>query len=602
MPVYNQCVAVTATSDNTDHSHSAQPNVTVDFDTQVIPLLTRYGCNSGACHGAAAGRGEFRLSLFGSRPEQDFRAIVHQFRGRRIARTHPTDSLIWQKATETISHGGEQRFADDSPASELLLQWLQAGATRTTQREMTAFDATFVPFDTESAATDPAQPGFALMPVDGLRRGHIRCIAVFRSVTAADPAVDGHRSDLAGNPFDDQIQDDLIREDVTAWTVLTAEDPTALQIDDSGDVAITRPGRHIAVARFLNRMVPVEILIPFPSNHFETDRVISAAAVNPAKQTIDTLVDQRLHLLGLSAQPSISDEAFLRRVMLDLAGRLPTPGEQQRFADSVSPDHRTQLIDELLANPAFSTVWGNHLSDLFRVDTIRQQAAQQAMQSWLRKCVLNRVGFDEMVRQMLTAEGPVATSGPTGFYLAATNAGTQAEYVSEVLLGIRLRCANCHDHPLDRWTQDDYHGLAAVFAGIERGEQIRWTSHGVVIHPGTGQPAVPQLPGGISIDSVEDGRTALAAWMTDPQHPLLARAFVNRVWQILIGRALVEPVDDFRVSNLPSNPELLDYLTSEFVRCGYDLRSIIRKICSSDVYRRRCSFNKETHSSESICG
>ncbi|MCA9063827.1 MAG: DUF1553 domain-containing protein, partial [Planctomycetaceae bacterium] len=522
----------------------------MDFGTEIIPLLTKHGCNSGACHGAAAGRGEFRLSLFGSHPQKDYRSMVHDLKSRRINLSIPERSLLWKKATESVSHEGGQRFEPDSPASKRLIQWIRQGAPGPGHQRLLEFQVRLIAEQNPDDAPN-AQPSEGQQT----RCGRIECIAKYN---------DGQT------------------ENVGDWTVLTPEDAATCRIGSDGSVSVSIPGRHLVTARFLNRVVPIEIIVPYsrgglvaPENEAQTSR-------------IDHFVNLRLEEMGLAAAGQCSDLQFLRRASLDLTGTLPDDDDIRWFQDQAGESRREVLVDRLMQDPRFVDLWTLRLSEILRVTQIHDDAAVECMISWIKGSLRDHTGFDGMIREMLLAEGPPAEYGPAGFYLVGSDARTQAEYVAEALMGARLRCANCHDHPLDRWTQDDYHGLAAVFAGVERGSTIRYTDHGTVIHPGTGQPAVPRTPGHQFLAAAQDYRRALADWMTSPANRIVPRAMVNRLWRLLMGRGLVEPVDDFRETNLASHPALLEYLTDEFVASGYDIQHVIRLIVMSQAYSRSC--------------
>jgi hypothetical protein len=516
----------------------AADSAAVDFDTQIVPVLTRFGCNSGACHGAAAGRGGFRLSLYGSNPEFDHESIAFDLKGRRVNTAHPEESLVLLKPTESLNHGGGERFDLDSDPAQLLRAWVRHGARRDSARSLDELRVT-------PASVTLQKIG---QPVT------FQATAVFSDGTSRD---------------------------VTAWTVFKAEDDAAVEVSSRKAVPLRR-GRHIVTARFLDRVLASEILVPF--NEEPTGPAADQIA---GASFIDNLIDRRLSELHLPASPQISDEAFLRRVSLDLTGRLPSPADVLATREKLLD--RKQLVERLLNSEAFVDYWTHWLTQLLRVRTQPQdQTAARTFHAWIRTQVTSNTPLDEIARQLLTATGDTHEVGPANFYLAAAGARAQAEYASEVLMGVRLRCANCHDHPLDRWSQDDYHGLSAIFAKVKRGRVISIGS-GEVSHPRTGEAAVPRIPGSRFLDEKTDGRIALAAWLTSPDNPYFARAFVNRIWKTVIGRGLVEPTDDLRATNPATHPKLLTKLAADFAANKFDLRHTLRIICTSRVYGRSSS-------------
>ena len=505
----------------------------VDFDTEVMPLFTRYGCNSGACHGSAAGRGGFKLSLYGSRPASDYDAIALELGHRRVNRAVPEHSLLLLKPTGQFDHGGDVRFSEDSPAAHRLLDWIRQGAVRRGERHLERLEIV-------------NDKNFADQPGD----------SVSMQVLA-------HFSDGSST-------------DVTRDTSFIPDDPASVQIDSDGRAVLRRHGRHIVVARFLDQVRPVELLLPW-------EQSVSIAS---STHIVDEAVDERLRVLGIPASPQSSDAAFVRRVTLDLTGRLPVPEDVGSFVDDTRPNKREMLIDELLGSQGFVDFWTLRLIKQLRVPEIRDQQTAMLFREWIRDCLNESVSWDVVASELVTASGAVSETGPAGFYFVGSDPRSQTEYMSEALLGIRIRCANCHDHPLDQWTQDDYHGLSAIFAGVQKGSTIGFNARGSVIHPGTGQPAVPRLPGERFLSPGTDLRTDLADWMTADNENRLARAFVNRVWAALMGRGLVEPVDDLRVTNPPTHPKLMARLATQFVNDEYDLRQLIRSICTSAAYQR----------------
>lgn len=519
-----------------------QDSAAPHFETEVLPVLTKAGCNAGSCHGAAAGRGGFHLSLWGSDPQADYAAIALEFEGRRVNLAHPEQSLILKKPTGDLDHEGGIPLPDDSPGAKRLFAWIAAGTPRGSHRPLKEFIVT--------PQTQVAKPGHAVV---------LRSEAVFGE-----------------GPF----------EDVTAWTVWKPADPASLTIDPKTMTATAhRPGQHILIARFLDRVVPIQILAPYASEAVDY-------SAEPTGHFIDDLILDRLKSLELPVSPLADSSMFLRRVTLDLSGRLPDPKAVEQFQKLESEtqesiqEHRKKRVDELLDSDEFVDYWTFRLAELLRVGG--QSGGEQAkvFHSWLKEQLRKRTPLDELARELITASGDPLQYGPANFYLVAGDARGQAEYVSQAFLGVRLRCANCHNHPLDRWTQDDYHGFAAVFAKVERTPLVREKAFGNVIHPKTGDPATPRLPGTRNLTQNGDLRKPVADWLTDPKNPYFSRAIVNRLWQAMMGRGLVHPTDDLSETNPATHPELLNRLAVDFVENGYDIRHTLRQIALSRAYQR----------------
>lgn len=514
----------------------------VDFQNDLIPVFTKNGCNTGACHGAAIGRGGFRLSLYGGDPKSDYQSIVQQLAGRRINLSKPDQSLIVLKPTEFIAHGGGTIFDVESSSAELLINWVRQGAHWESSRQLQSVDVS-PQKHVADAIGKPVSFGATARYSDGTTR------------------------------------------DVTEWTIFTAEDSSAVKIDEeSASATILRRGRHIVVARFLSEVVPIELLTPL------TDAKLNLAGQQQAN-FIDQQILATLETLGLPPSETIDDTTFLRRISLDLTGRLPSIKKAQRFAndgDKQAGDRRLQLVDELLGSDEFNQYWTLQLARLLRIRTQAGDAtAANAYHEWLARQVASNTPYDDLARTLITSVGDSAVLGPPNFYRTVKDAREQTEFFSELFMGSRLRCANCHNHPLDHWTQDDYHGLAAIFAKIEPGRIVKLRPSGQVIHPRTQEPAALRIPGGnfLAADA-KDARLDLANWLTAKQNPYFAKAIVNRLWKHMMGRGLVEPADDFRATNPATHPVLLTKLADDFVKNGYDLRHTLRTIATSASYAR----------------
>lgn len=510
---------------------------TIDFDRQVIPVLTKAGCNTGACHGAAVGRGGFRLSLYGGDPEFDYQSIALELQGRRVNLAEPDSSLFILKPTESIVHGGGHRLELDGPGAEILARWVEQGAVRTDSERLENFRV--------SPATHVAK-----RLGDELR---LKATASF-----------------AGQNVD-----------VTPWTVFTPEDPTAVVISAETAVAkLERRGRHVVVARYLDQVVAIELIVPL------TDKAIDLSS-EPRENFIDEQVLQLLETLRLPVSPMTDDATWVRRLTLDLTGRLPTFETVEAYRKSKAPDRKTQLVDQLLASSEFDEFWTMQLAKLLRIRSQPGDAVgAKVYHDWLKAQIAGGVPYDQMAQNVLLATGDSHEIGPANFYRTVGGPREQAEFASELFMGNRLRCANCHNHPLDRWTQDDYHGLAAVFAKLTSGRVIQLNRRGEVTHPRTGESAIPRIPGEQFLPGDDDGRAAFATWLTDDDNPYFAKAIVNRLWKAMMGRGLVEPTDDLRATNPATHPALLRQLADDFVDHDYNLRHTLRRIAFSETYSR----------------
>lgn len=516
---------------------SAQQAGAVDFDTQIMPLITKYGCNSGACHGAAAGRGGLRMSLYGSKPAFDFEQLTLELKGRRVNLARPDQSLLLRKPTEWIAHGGGTRFDADSEPGKLLLRWIEEGANR--------------PASTTTLSHLKVTPSVLVAKLDQVAT--LKATATFSN--------------------GDQ-------QDVTRWTIFQPDDPVAVQIEND-QATILRRGRHIVSARYLDQLVPIEFVVPLNDSVQGTDSTFGKDATN----VVDQHVANRLKVLNLPVSSRADDATMLRRLYVDLTGRLPEPKAIRDFLDDKRPDKSAKLIDALLKSDEFTIYWTYRFSELLRIRTQPQDTqAARTYHAWIRQQIADNVGLDEMVRALINATGDTHEVGPANFYRTVAGAREQAEFVSELFMGMRLRCANCHDHPLDRWTQDDYHGLAAIFAKVKGGRVIEIDPRAEVSHPVTGEAAIPRIPGTAYLTADQDGPKSLADWLASKTNPYFAKAMVNRLWQSVMGTGLIEPTDDLRPTNVATHSELLNALAADFVEHGFDLRRTLRLICNSQTY------------------
>ncbi|MCO8124789.1 DUF1549 and DUF1553 domain-containing protein [Stieleria sp. TO1_6] len=517
--------------------------VEIDFDTQVVPLLTRYGCNAGACHGAAIGRGGLSLSLFGSNPKKDHFALTRDLEGRRVNLFDASKSLLLRKATESMEHGGGERFDAGSLAYQWLERWIDSGARREGGRTVTE-----VVFHPESVMLD--QPGTSV------------------NVSARATFSDG------------------TRQDVTRWTVWESDDPESVSVEtDNQQLRVHRRGEHVVIARYLDRVKAIRLAVPMQ------DLVANDTSVGPPdleqSGLIDRYITQKLRRFRIPASGDADEFAFARRAWLDLAGRLPPVDQLQRFAVDPDPRKRQLLIDRLLAADEFADYWALKWANILAIDSKQlQPAGAEAFQRWLVQQIREDVPWNRVAEEMLTANGDGYDIGPVNFLRSAGGPQGLAESATRVMMGVRLRCANCHDHPFDHWRQQDYHGLAAIFAKLQQGRVVRSLPGSEVTDPVSGRPATQRIPGTRDLAGDADGRQQFADWVTDPENAYFARATVNRVWAQLMGRGLIDPVDDIRATNPPSHPELLDALTREFIAHDFRMKPLVRMICLSDAYGR----------------
>jgi hypothetical protein len=531
----------------------AEATPPVDFDTEIIPVLTRHGCNAGSCHGAAIGRGGFKLSLLGSDAIADHDAIARQLEGRRINLHNADRSLVLLKPSEQTGHEGGYVLPETSVAFETLHRWIDEGGQRLRRRNLVALEVS--PSD---------------VTLD--RIGATREL----SITAT---------------FDDGTT-----HDVTDQTVVIADDPDAVQVDlQRRTLTVIRRGVHVVIARYLDRVMPIRLTVPLQD-------AAPRSASHRSANRIDEYINAQLDRLNVPASPPADDFAFLRRVTLDLTGRLPTPDQLRRFVADDSPRKRSKWIGRLLDDESFAQYWALKWANVLQIDSKQiQPEGAAAFHGWLLERLRRDAPMDESARLMLTSLGDSYVNGAANFSRTGSSPGDLAEHASRVFMGVRLRCANCHNHPLDHWQQDDYHGLAAIFAKVGRGQIVTLSERGEVTHPETGQPAIPRIPGERYLPNDVDGRVEFAQWLTSKSSPYLARVTVNRVWQQLIGRGLVEPVDDLRVTNPATHPELLDWLAQDFVSHGFRLKHTIALICNSAAYQRSSSTVSVNESDSQFC-
>ena len=524
------------------------------FRNHVQSVLSKAGCNSGACHGAAAGKNGFKLSLRGYDPGADFQTITRQSHGRRIVPSDPGRSLLLLKPTGAIPHKGGLRFRVGSLEYRVVSEWIAAGAPAPR------------PEDARLSRLEILPRGVVL------KRGSRQQMIVLAHFT------DGHT------------------EDVTRWAKYSSTNLTVAKIDRDGLVNITGNGEGAIVAWYLSKNVIASITAPY-----ETD--VPAAVFRRAARSnfIDDLVLSKLQSLNIPPSPPAGNAEFLRRAFLDTIGVLPTAEETRSFLADRSPDKRDRLVDRLLTRPEFVDYWSYRWSDLLLVSgkRLRPQAVQ-AYYKWIRRQVAADTPWDQFARDVVTARGSTFRNGAANFYTLHQDPLDMAETVSMAFLGMSIGCARCHDHPLEKWTNDQYYGMVSLFARVrgkgwggdyrsgDGNRTVFSTTAGELIQPRTGRPQPPRPLDGkpISFDSPIDRRIPLADWLTNPSNPYFSRAIVNRVWANFLGVGLVEKVDDLRRTNPPSNTALLDALAAYLVKSRFDLKRLMRLILTSKTYQR----------------
>ena len=533
----------------------AERSDSISFRNDVMPVLSKAGCNAGACHGNRNGKGGFKLSLRGQDPQADYDALTRDFFARRTNPLEPDHSLILLKPTAQIAHDGGQRFRPDSPEYQIVRRWIAAGTPRDDASTPTL----------ERLEVTPSQ-SVLVEPQDHLQ---IDAIAVFSDGTRRDV------SDLA----------------------VYEQSSELASISHDGLVQRQRMGETAVVVRFLQRQQVVRLA-------FVPARPEFAWQPPPAHNYIDEYVFFKLRTLRMNPSRPCTDGQFLRRAYFDLLGVLPTAQEARDFMAATGPDKRSRLVDQLLERPEYADFWALKWSDLLRNEerTLDRKGVQN-FHHWIRQCIADNEPLDQFARQLLSARGSTYLNPAANYYRANRDPVTRGEATAELFLGVRLQCAKCHNHPFDRWSQDDYYDWADVFARVDYkilenrrtdtndshefiGEQIVFEKpQGEVEDPRAGHADRPRLLGQSQpIDDAQDRLDALAQWVTSPDNPFFARAQVNRIWYHLMGRGLVDPVDDFRITNPPSHPELLDALAKDFVAHHYDVRYLIRLIMGSQVY------------------
>ncbi len=527
----------------------------LSFRHDILPVLSKAGCNSGGCHGALAGKGGFRLSLNAYDPATDHYNITRENRGRRIEFSDPARSLFAIKPTAAVRHKGGKLLHEDSDDYKLLVKWIQQGAP--------------------GPSTDDTElKRIELSPaLSQLNKGDTKQLTVHAFFS------------------------DGTKRDVTRWARFTSTDATIAEVDEATGLAkVIGYGEGAISVWYSGQIALARITSPWPS--VIPDEVF---ARTPKRNVIDKRVIEQLRRLNLKPSKPSSDSEFIRRVYLDVVGMLPTPQETKAFLADTSETKRDDLIEKLLAQPEFVDYWAYRLSDLFLISSKKlRPLALKAYYDWLRGEIEKITPWDQLVRQVIAAKGDTLKNGAANFYSIHQDPETMAENVSQAFMSLSINCAKCHNHPLEKWTNDQYYSFANLFARVRAkgwggdarsGDGARTlfiADRGDLIQPRTGkpQPAAPLDGQAIASDSTEDRREALADWLTSPENPYFTRSIANRVWANFFGRGIVEPVDDLRISNPASNEPLLQAISEHLAKNDYDLKSLMRLILRSETYRR----------------
>lgn len=523
----------------------------IHFENDLLPLLSKTGCNSGGCHGKASGQNGFKLSVFGFDAHTDFAALTKEARGRRIFPGDPERSLLVRKATGLVAHGGGRRIEPDSPDHELLTNWIHQG----------------MPWGDDSA---PQPVSISVEPQD---RVLDRAARQQLLVTA--------------------IYSDGSRRDVTAAAAYSSNSPVIADSVSPGVIETGQvPGEAAITVNYMGHVAAARLLVP------RSDATEDGSEL-PVQNPIDEFVRSKLHRMRIVPSEPCDDTTFLRRTWLDVLGRLPDPETTRQFLADNDPARRTQQIDAVLSHEGYADYHALKWADVLMVDR-EALGARGAFEfhRWLRDQMASNRPYDEWVRELITASGNSGKFGPVNFYRSLRTPEDLTRAVSQAFLGIRMDCAQCHHHPFEKWGQSDFYGMAGFFKGIER--KSLSDSRELVFHGGwqqtrmplTNEPITTRPPDGDEIDtSAADPRVQLADWLTSPENPWFARLVANRLWAQYLGRGLVNPVDDLRSTNPAVNEPLLEWLTEQVVANDFNLKAVARLILSSRVYQLSSTSN-----------
>ena len=554
IPLGNGDVTITATDDKgltgkldlvVERFETPQP---INFPNEIVPLFTKHGCNGGGCHGKSEGQNGFKLSLLGFEPTEDFEYLVKESRGRRLFPAAPEHSLLLRKGAGDLPHGGGARFEHDSWDYKAIIRWMEQG----------------MPY---GSPDDPI----------------LEKISVFPDSRIVDP---GGKQQLAVTAY---YSDGSVR-DITGIATYESNQKEMGEVDQNGLVTMStgETGDMAVMIRYQEQVSVFQATIPLG---------IPIESFPIAKNVIDEKVFAKLKTLGLPTSEICDDSTFLRRTSLDIAGRLPTLEETDKYLNSDNPNKRSEWIDSLLSTTDYAEFFANKWSSILRnkrkADTYTR--GTQAFHEWIRQSFHINKPYNQFVTELVTARGEISHNPATAWFRNVTDQKERLQDTAQVLLGVRLQCAECHHHPYEKWSQQDYYGFSAFFSRIGKkktdmpGEEAVFHNVGLATakHPKTGQNIKPTPLGGEELDILaeDDPRDDLASWITDEKNPFFAPMLVNRYWKHFFNRAIVEPEDDMRVTNPPTNPELLQALSNQFISTGYDIKDLIRTICNSTTYQ-----------------
>jgi hypothetical protein len=528
---------------------SAEETARITFRNNVQPVLSKAGCNAGACHGAAAGQNGFRLSLRGYDDQGDYITLTRQSLGRRVNLADPGRSLLLLKATGTVPHKGGKRFEVDSREYKIIADWIAAGAPG-------------------PKAEDPRIDRIELIPPHVILTNGAN-----QQLTVRAHFNDGHS------------------EDVTRWVKYTAANASVTEVSDEGLVKVVGNGEGAITAWYLSRIAIATVTVPY-TNSISSEIFAKAERRN----FIDELILKKLESLNIPPSRRSTDAEFVRRAYLDTTGVLPTAEQARAFLASESPKKRDQLIEHLLQRSEFVDYWAYKWSDLFLVSSrALQPAAMWAFYNWIHDNVAANTPWDVLAGRVVTAQGSTIANGAANFFVLHDNPADLSENTSQAFLGMSINCAKCHNHPMEKWTNDQYYQMANLFARVRTksgpgdGERIVFAAaSGDLVQPLRGKPQAPAPLDGetIPLDHPADRREHLARWLVSPENPYFTRAIVNRIWANYFGVGLVESVDDLRVTNPSSNEELLSATAKFLAENKYDLKKLMRAILQSEAYQR----------------
>ncbi len=522
------------------------------FPLHIQPVMYKAGCNTGACHGAAAGKNGFKLSLRGYDHDMDHAALTRQASGRRLSLAEPEESLVLLKPIMAVNHGGGERFEKNSEEYNRVLDWIKAGAP-------------------------PADP----------KETQIDRLEVFPKAMTLKNAAEQQVLVRA-------IYTDGTYEDVTHWVKFGTTDESVANVDDWGKVTVKGPGAAAITVWYSSKVAFANLTVP-------RARPVPAElyAMSKKNNFVDELVNKQLESLQIPIAAAVSDTEFIRRAYIDAMGVLPTPDEVFRFALNSNENKRADLVDKILERPEFTDYWSYKWSDLLLISSkkLPRREEMSAFYRYVHESVAKNKPWDEFVRDIITAKGSTTVNGATNYFAIHKETTDLTETTSQAFLGMSITCARCHNHPLEKWTQDDYYGFANLLSRVKikngraGDNEVLVSDFGDILHPRIGRAVDPKpldAPAG-SLDAPGDRREMLAAWLTSPENPYFTRAIVNRVWKNYMGRGLVEPEDDLRLTNPPTNEPLFAALAKDLSDHGYDLKHLMRTIMNSATYQRQSS-------------